>query len=143
MGLACGFRGLVHYSHSGKHGDIQADMVTGSFIYRYIGSRKRVSHWARLDPLKPPSFQAMTLSPTTPQLLQHKFNSLFIYIQIYECLGTILNQPIIQGKSSKMKTRPSSRGLLAEILRTLWNQDPIFKSCLNNRVSSRIDQQHL
>jgi hypothetical protein len=27
LGLAYSFRGLVHYHHSGKHGNVQADMV--------------------------------------------------------------------------------------------------------------------
>ena len=27
MGLACSFRGLVHYHHGRKHGRIQTDMV--------------------------------------------------------------------------------------------------------------------
>lgn len=26
LGLACSFRGLAHYPHSGKHGGVQADM---------------------------------------------------------------------------------------------------------------------
>jgi hypothetical protein len=27
LGLACSFRGLVHYHHGGKHGSMKTDMV--------------------------------------------------------------------------------------------------------------------
>jgi hypothetical protein len=84
---------------------MQADMVAHSFIYRFTGSRKGASHWARLEPLKPPSIPQMPLSLTRPQLLQQKFHPLFIHTQIYEHLGTILNKPTTQGKSKQKENQ--------------------------------------
>jgi hypothetical protein len=46
LGLACRFRGSVHYQHGRKHGSVQADMVlekeAESPTFRSAGSRRRL-----------------------------------------------------------------------------------------------------